>query len=78
MERRASRLYVAAVGLLAQTLAALVQLVGSEALQWLLALVGSLAVVVGLALYGAATLQAGVLARWCGWALSWCRRSRRC
>src|SRR5215216_3485827 len=61
--------YVAAVGLLAQTLAALVQLVGSEALQWLLALVGSLAVVVGLALYGAATLQAGVLARWCGWAL---------
>jgi hypothetical protein len=61
--------YVAAVGLLAQTLAALVQLVGSEALQWLLAPVGSLAVVVGLALYGAATLQAGVLARWCGWAL---------
>jgi hypothetical protein len=61
--------YVAAVGLLAQALAALVLLVGSEALQWLLAPVGSLAVVVGLALYGAATLRAGVLARWCGWAL---------
>ena len=61
--------YVATVGLLAQALAALVQLVGSEALQWLLAPVGSLAVVVGLALYGAATLQAGVLARWCGVAL---------
>jgi membrane protein implicated in regulation of membrane protease activity len=26
-------------------------------------------VVVGLALYGAATLRAGVLASWCGWAL---------
>ena len=61
--------YVAAVGLLAQALAALVLLMGSEALEWLLAPVGSLAVVVGLALYGAATLRAGVLARWCGWAL---------
>ena len=61
--------YIAAVGLLAQALAALVLLMGSEALQWLLAPVGSLAVVVGLALYGAATLRAGVLARWCGWAL---------
>jgi hypothetical protein len=47
----------------------LVLLVGSEVLQWLLAPVGSLAVVVGLALYGAATLRAGALARWCGWAL---------
>jgi hypothetical protein len=61
--------YIAAVGLLAQALAAFVLLVGSEALQWLLAPVGSLAVVVGLALYGAATLRAGVLAPWCGWAL---------
>ena len=61
--------YTAGVGLLAQALAALVLLFGSEALQWLLAPVGSLAVVVGLALYGAATLRAGVLARWCGWAL---------
>ena len=61
--------YTAAVGLLAQALAALVLLLGSEALQWLLAPVGSLAVVVGLALYGAATLRAGLLARWCGWAL---------
>ena len=61
--------YVASVGLLAQALAALVLLMGSEALQWLLAPVGSLAVVVGLALYGAATLRAGLLARWCGWAL---------
>lgn len=61
--------YTAAVGLLAQALAALVLLMGSEALQWLLAPVGSLAVVVGLALYGAATLRARVLARWCGWAL---------
>jgi hypothetical protein len=61
--------YVAGVGLLAQALAALVLLMGSEALEWLLAPVGSLAVVVGLALYGVATLRAGVLARWCGWAL---------
>jgi hypothetical protein len=61
--------YIAAVGLLAQALAALVLLMGSEALQWLLAPVGSLAVVVGLALYGTATLRARVLARWCGWAL---------
>jgi hypothetical protein len=61
--------YIAGVGLLAQALAALVLLLGSEALQWLLTPVGSLAVVVGLALYGAATLRAGVLARWCGWAL---------
>ncbi len=61
--------YTAAVGLLAQALAALFLLMGSEALLWLLAPAGSLAVVVGLALYGAATLQAGVLARWCGWAL---------
>jgi hypothetical protein len=61
--------YTAAVGLLAQALAAVFLLVGSEALLWLLAPGGSLAVVVGLALYGAATLQARVLARWCGWAL---------
>lgn len=63
--------YTAAVGLLAQALAALVMLMGSEAafLQWLVAPFGSLAIMVGLVLYGAATLQARVLARWCGLAL---------
>jgi hypothetical protein len=35
-------------------------------LQWLVAPVGSLIILVGLVLYGAATLQARVLARWCG------------
>ena len=62
--------YTAAVGLLAQALAALVLLMGSEALEsfalWLVAPVGSLTVLVGLVLYGAATLQARVLAPWCG------------
>jgi len=61
--------YAAAAGLLVQALAALF-LIGSDAwevaLQWLVAPVGSLIVLVGLVLYGAATLQAGVLARWCG------------
>jgi hypothetical protein len=54
---------------MAQALAALGLLMGSEALevplQWLVAPVGSLTVLVGLVLYGAATLQARVLARWC-------------
>lgn len=60
--------YTAAVGLFVQALAALVLLIGSEAtfLQWLVAPVGSLTVLVGLVLYGAATLQARVLAPWCG------------
>jgi hypothetical protein len=60
--------YTAAVGLLAQALAALVMLMGSEAviLQWLVAPFGSLTVLVGLVLYGAATLQARVLAPWYG------------
>ncbi len=63
--------YTAAVGFLVQALGALVMLMGSEAvfLQWLVAPVGSLAVMVGLVLYGGATLQARVLARWCGLAL---------
>ncbi len=65
--------YTAAVGLLAQALAALVLLMGSEVLenfaQWLVAPVGSLTVLVGLVLYGAATLQAMVLPLWCGLAL---------
>ena len=58
--------YTAAVALLAQALAALVLLMGSEALLWLVAPVGTLAVMVGLVLYGAATLQAMVLPPWCG------------
>ena len=58
--------YIAAVALLAQALAALVLLMGSEALLWLVAPVGSLVLMVGLVLYGAATLQARLLARWCG------------
>jgi hypothetical protein len=56
---------------LLQALAALLLvLMGRDAwevtLQWLVAPVGSLIVLVGLVLYGAATLQARVLARWCG------------
>jgi hypothetical protein len=63
--------YTTAVGLLLQALATLLLLLmGRDAwevtLQWLVAPVGSLIVLVGLVLYGAATLQAGVLARWCG------------
>src|SRR5215218_7758773 len=62
--------YAAAMGLLVQAMAALFLLMGGEAwevsLQWLVAPVGSLIVLVGLVLYGAATLQARVLARWCG------------
>ena len=58
--------YTAALGLLAQALAALVLLLGSEALLWLVAPVGSLVVLVGLVLYGAATLQARVLPPWYG------------
>jgi hypothetical protein len=60
--------YTAAVGLLAQALAALVMLMGSEAifLRWLVAPAGSLTVLGGLVLYGAATLEARVLAPWCG------------
>src|ERR687890_1677917 len=63
--------YTTAVGLLLQALAALLLLLmGSDAwevtLQWLVAPVGSLIVLVGLVLYCAATLQARVLARWCG------------
>ena len=63
--------YTAAVRLLAQALAPLVLLMGSEAvfLQWLVAPFGSLAEMVGLVLYGGASLQARVLARWCGLAL---------
>ena len=63
-------LLAAAVGLLVQAMAALLLLMGNDAwevtLQWLVAPVGSLIVLVGLVLYGAATLQARVLARWCG------------
>ena len=58
--------YTAAAAFLAQALAAFFLLLGNEALQWLVFPVGSLAVLVGLVLYGAATLQARVLARWCG------------
>ena len=61
--------YTAAVALLAQALAALVLLMGSEALLWLVTPVGSLVLMVGLVLYGAATLQAMVLPPWCGLAL---------
>jgi hypothetical protein len=57
--------YTATLGLLSQALAALLLLMGYEVL-WLLAPVGSLTVLVGLVLYGAATLQARVLAPWCG------------
>ena len=62
--------YTAGAGFLVQALAALFLLMGSDAwevtLQWLVAPVGSLIILVGLVLYGAATLQARVLARWCG------------
>ena len=58
--------YTAVVALLAQALGAIVLLAGSEALQWLIFPMGNLALLVGLVLYGAATLQAGILPRWCG------------
>jgi hypothetical protein len=62
--------YVAAAGLLIQTLGALGLLVGGGAaevfFQGLVAPVGSLTVLVGLVLYGAATLQARVLPSWWG------------
>ena len=71
--------YTAAAGLLVQALAALF-LMGSDVweitLQWLVAPAGSLIILVGLVLYGAATLQARVLARWCGVGSSSYRRSR--
>ena len=58
--------YTAVVALLAQALGAIVVLAGSQALQWLIFPVGTLALLVGLVLYGAATSQARVLPRWCG------------
>ena len=58
--------YTAAAAFLAQALAEFFLLLGNEALQWLVFPVGSWAVLVGLVLYGAATLQARVLAPWCG------------
>lgn len=65
--------YVAAVGLLVQAAGALGLTAGGGAaevfFQGLVAPVGSLTVLVGLVLYGAATLQAKVLAPWCGLAL---------
>jgi hypothetical protein len=57
--------YTVIVSSVAQILALVVLLAGSEALVWLLS-IGSLGVLVGFALYGAATLQARVLPRWCG------------
>ena len=62
--------YTAAVGLLVQALAALFLLMGSDAwegtLLWVVVPVGSLIVLIGSVIYGAATLEARVLARWCG------------
>ena len=58
--------YTAVIALLAQALGAIVLLAGSQALQWLIFPMGNLALLVGLVLYGAATLQAGILPRWCG------------
>jgi hypothetical protein len=55
---------------LAQALSIIVFLLGSDALGWLVFPVGFVAVPVGLLLYGAATLQAKVLPRWCGLALT--------
>ena len=57
--------YTVIVSSVAQILALVVLLAGSEALVWLLS-IGALGVLVGFALYGAATLQARVLPRWCG------------
>lgn len=47
-------------------LGTVVNLLGSEALGFLVFPVGVLGALVGLVLYGAATLQAKVLPRWCG------------
>ncbi len=57
--------YTVVVATLAQILALVVLLSGSAVLEWLIP-IGSLAVLVGFVLYGAASLQAKVLACWCG------------
>jgi hypothetical protein len=62
-------LWAVVVATLAQVIGIIVFLLGSDALGWLVFPVGFVAVPVGLILYGAATLQAKVLARWCGLAL---------
>lgn len=59
-------LYTALVGIGAQVLAAVVTLLGSEALRWLDFPVGFLLLFVGLVLYGGAILQAGVMPLWYG------------
>jgi hypothetical protein len=56
--------YTVIVSSVAQILALILLLAGSEALVRLLS-IGSLGVLVGFALYGAATLQRRVLPRWC-------------
>lgn len=60
--------YTIVAGIVSQVLGLLVLLSGSASLLWLISL-ATLAVLVGFVLYGAATLQAGVLPRWCGVAL---------
>jgi hypothetical protein len=57
--------YTVIVSSVAQILALVLLLAGSDALVWLLS-IGSLGVLVGFALYGAATLQRRVLPRWYG------------
>lgn len=62
-------LIAAAAAAAGQVVGLLLFLAGSEALIWLVFPVGFLLVPLGLVLYGVATLRAGTLPRWCGWAL---------
>lgn len=61
--------YVALAALAARTLGAVVFLAGSSALEWI-SLPGTIGMLLGFVAYGLATLQAGVLPRWYGLALT--------
>jgi hypothetical protein len=52
-----------------QEVGLLIFIFGDATLFWLVSPVGYVAMIVGYVLFGAATLQAGVLPRWCGLAL---------
>jgi len=54
---------------LVQEVGLLIFIFGDATLFWLVSPVGYVAMIVGYVLFGAATLQAGVLPRWCGLAL---------
>ncbi len=61
-------LYIALAAIAARISGAVVFLAGSSSLEWI-SLPGTLGMLVGFVLYGVATLQAGVMPRWYGFAL---------